>query len=132
MNLRKIYWLTCCSGENTVNEGGKYSLRIYIPKVSHQHFKQKDNKKWEKINHANIEHKKADSLYSHLTSLQTEKCKTKIRYNTHQSERLKFKRLAISKVEVAMKQLELSPTICWNQKNGTTTLDDSLAGFFPL
>ena len=29
-----------------------------------------------------------------------------------------------------MKQLELSPTICWNQKNGTTTLDDSLAGFF--
>ena len=42
MNLRKIYWLTCCSGENTVDEGGKYSLRIYIPKVSHQHFKQKD------------------------------------------------------------------------------------------
>lgn len=29
MNLRKIYWLTCCSGENTVNELAN-AIYIYI------------------------------------------------------------------------------------------------------
>lgn len=49
MNLRKIYWLTCCSGENTVNELANAAyiyiyIYIFLKCINHRRTKKHSQK----------------------------------------------------------------------------------------